>query len=69
MMENKCAGDDPTKKAMPECFTCPSCGNEVEIWTDETRAKCSSCGKVLLREPAQAGRLEPPQRVHPREDG
>jgi predicted RNA-binding Zn-ribbon protein involved in translation (DUF1610 family) len=49
-MEKKCAGDDPTKKAVPEIFTCPECGGEVEIWTDESKGKCPSCGKVMLKD-------------------
>ena len=49
IMENKCAGDDPAKKAMSEIYPCPQCGDEVEIWTDETRGKCSSCGKLVIK--------------------
>lgn len=30
--------------------TCPSCGEEVEFFSDETEAKCSKCGRMLHRE-------------------
>jgi DNA-directed RNA polymerase subunit RPC12/RpoP len=50
IMDNKCAGDDLTKKAIPEMYTCPDCGDEVEIWTDETKGKCMSCGKIILKD-------------------
>lgn len=53
-MENaidpKCPGDDPTKKAVPQTFPCPGCGGEIEMWTDESKAKCSSCHKTYTRE-------------------
>ena len=49
-MGNKCPGDDPTKKAMPEMYTCPECGDEVEIWTDQTKGTCISCGKIVLKD-------------------
>jgi hypothetical protein len=31
-------------------FDCPSCGEEVEIWTDEIRGVCSNCGQKVFRE-------------------
>ena len=30
--------------------TCPSCGEEVEFFSDETEAKCQKCGRMLHRE-------------------
>ena len=38
------------REPMPEFFTCPGCGEEVEIWTHERSRKCSSCGKSVFRE-------------------
>jgi len=54
LMENRCAGDDPTKKAMPEIYVCPECGDEVEIWTDETKGKCSSCSRLIMKDQVKA---------------
>jgi hypothetical protein len=50
VVDPKCPGSDPTKKAVPELFACPECGGEVEIWSDEKKGKCSSCQKVIARE-------------------
>jgi hypothetical protein len=50
VVDPKCPGSDPTKKAVPQSFTCPECGGEVEIWTDESKGKCSSCHKSFTRE-------------------
>jgi len=30
--------------------TCPSCGEEVEFFSDEAEVKCPNCGKTLHRE-------------------
>ena len=48
--DSKCPGSDPTKKAVPQVFTCPECGGEIEIWTDESKGKCSSCHKIFTRD-------------------
>jgi HD superfamily phosphodiesterase len=37
------------RQPKPELFPCPSCGKEVEIWTDEFRARCRNCGKPVYR--------------------
>lgn len=31
-------------------FDCPSCGEEVEIWTDEIRGVCHNCGRAVFRD-------------------
>ena len=33
-------------------FDCPKCGEEVELFTGESRAKCFNCGTVVFREKA-----------------
>ena len=38
------------KQPVPEFFDCPKCGDEVEIWTDELKRACSSCGTEVMRE-------------------
>jgi len=30
--------------------TCPSCGEEVEFFSDETEAECPKCGHILHQE-------------------
>ena len=35
-----CPGARLIKQPKPEIFTFPSCGAEVEIWTDEIKAVC-----------------------------
>ena len=32
-----------------EC-KCPNCGHEVEIFSDEMRAKCQKCGTMVFKE-------------------
>ncbi len=31
-------------------FDCPTCGQEVEIWTDEIRGVCHNCGQTVFRD-------------------
>jgi predicted RNA-binding Zn-ribbon protein involved in translation (DUF1610 family) len=45
-----CPGARILRQPRPEIFDCPSCGAEVEIWTDEIRGACSNCGRVMFRE-------------------
>ena len=45
-----CPGSKLLRQPAPEMFACPSCGEEVEIWTDETRANCANCGRAVLRD-------------------
>lgn len=33
----------------PEMFRCPSCGREVEIWSDEAMGSCPVCSKTVFR--------------------
>ena len=45
-----CPGAKILRQPQPEMFDCPSCGEEVEIWTDEIRGVCSNCGQAVFRE-------------------
>jgi hypothetical protein len=45
-----CPGAKILRQPAPEMFDCPDCGEEVEIWTDEIRGVCSSCGKAVFRD-------------------
>ena len=46
---DQCPGSRRIKKPFPEEFKC-SCGNVVEIWSDEAGAICKKCKKELTRE-------------------
>jgi len=45
-----CPGAKYLRQPKPELFDCPSCGEEVEIWSDEIRGVCSRCGRTVFRE-------------------
>ena len=49
-----CPGAKFLRQPKPEIFQCPSCGEEVEIWTDEIRGVCSNCGRTMFREGAMS---------------
>ncbi len=34
--------------ATPIEIECPQCGNESEIWSDESETVCSHCGNVII---------------------
>ena len=38
-----CPGSSKFKQPQPQAVDCPSCGEAVEIWTDETEAICGNC--------------------------
>ena len=44
-----CPGSARLRQPKPEFFTCPNCGNEVEIWSDEAIRACPSCGDQVFR--------------------
>lgn len=48
--DKHCPGSSGIKQPTPEYLTCSSCGEEVEIWTDELKAKCTSCNSLVYRE-------------------
>ena len=43
----KCPGQYRVAGALPENYTCPDCGSEVEIWSDEKKVKCPNCGTSI----------------------
>ena len=45
-----CPGSKILRQPTPELFTCPSCGEEVEIWTDEPKRTCRNCRTVVYRD-------------------
>ncbi len=40
----RCPGLERALTVFPEVFPCPQCGGEVEIWSDEKKGRCSTCG-------------------------
>ena len=50
MLSFKCPGSIRVRQPMPEMFTCPNCGSEVEIWTHERMRKCSICNKPVVKD-------------------
>ena len=45
-----CPGSSHLRNPMPESVDCPHCGSDVEIWTDELKARCPNCGNTVYRE-------------------
>ena len=45
----KCPGQD-MRNLRISVHKCPDCGAEVEIFSDEIRAKCQKCGTKVYRE-------------------
>ena len=48
-MESKCPGQD-FRNLRVEVYKCPSCGADVEIFSDETNFKCRKCGTRVYKE-------------------
>lgn len=45
-----CPGSKFIREARPEIARCPHCQTEVEVWSDEPRARCSSCRAWVYRQ-------------------
>ncbi len=45
-----CPGAKLLRQPAPEEIPCPTCGQEVEIWTDEIRGFCSNCKRIVLKD-------------------
>ena len=48
-MPFECPGSDKLRRPKPEFIKCPSCSEEVEIWTDEIETACPKCKNTVLR--------------------
>ncbi|RJQ39316.1 MAG: phosphohydrolase [Dehalococcoidia bacterium] len=48
-MASKCPGQDD-RNLRVELYKCPSCGEEVEIFSDELKIRCSKCKTPIYRE-------------------
>jgi len=42
-MLSSCPGASTIKELCPRYIRCPHCKTEVEIWSDEFRARCPTC--------------------------
>lgn len=45
-----CPGSIAIREARPDDMTCPHCGQEMEIWSDEVVARCHHCGLYVSKE-------------------
>jgi hypothetical protein len=50
MEHSFCPGARFLRQPKPELFTCPNCGEEVEIWSDEVHGSCPKCKRTVFRE-------------------
>lgn len=46
MFKSECPGSKDIKEPKPEDIKCRHCGSDMEIWSDESEAKCKKCGKM-----------------------
>lgn len=46
----KCPGAQKFRQPEPEIIKCPSCTQELEIWTDEIQAICPNCKNTIMRQ-------------------
>jgi len=51
-LANSCPGSRLIREPTPEYISCPHCGQEMEIWSDELVARCPHCRQVA---PARRG--------------
>ena len=49
MFKNECPGSKDIREPKPEDITCRNCGAGIEIWSDESEARCGQCGKLSAR--------------------
>lgn len=45
----ECSGSEKIKRPFPESVKCPSCSEELEIWSDETQTQCPACQAIYSR--------------------
>jgi hypothetical protein len=53
-MDERCPGQESRNLQVVLC-PCPKCGTEVEVFSDEARARCQKCGEIVYREKSQSG--------------
>lgn len=57
-MPFECPGSQKIRQPQPENIKCPSCGQDLEIWTDEIQATCPRCKNKFMRSLEGASCLE-----------
>lgn len=50
MFNKSCPGSKNFKEPTPSNIKCPNCQIDTEIWSDEVKVSCKSCGKVIFRD-------------------
>ena len=45
-----CPGAKLLRQPKPEMIPCPTCGEEVEIWSDEIRGFCPNCKRTVIKD-------------------
>ena len=50
-MEGKCPGQD-MRNLRSAIYKCPTCGNEVEMFSDEAQRRCPHCKTLVVKEQA-----------------
>lgn len=48
-MVSECPGQD-MRKLRVALYKCPTCGAEVEMFSDELKIKCQKCGQYVYKE-------------------
>lgn len=41
----------PAMPVLMKVVTCPSCGGDVDIWTNDEETRCAFCGQVIHKRP------------------
>jgi hypothetical protein len=49
LFRDSCPGSREIRQPSPEELKCRKCHRVVEIWSDETEAKCKHCGTINYR--------------------
>ncbi len=49
-----CPGISQFMQPTPSSIKCPRCGEDVEIWSDETEVQCPNCGLTVTRDKVQS---------------
>jgi predicted RNA-binding Zn-ribbon protein involved in translation (DUF1610 family) len=49
-MVNQCPGATNIRMPRLEVKNCPKCGEEIEIFSNESSAKCSKCGLMIYND-------------------
>ena len=49
-MLDKCPGSAGVRTPTLKIRECPECGNEIEIFSNEKKAKCGNCGFVVYND-------------------